>query len=53
MEELVNIQTLKVLESKFLAVYPGGFHHPELEKIGKKHKMPQMIAFAKERFGKD
>ena len=46
----MNIETLKLLEAKFLSVYPGGFHHPELQKIGKKHKMPQMIALAKERF---
>ena len=48
----MNIKILKLLESKFMSVYPGGFRHPELEKIGKKHKMPQLIAFAKERFAK-
>ncbi|MBN2527824.1 MAG: hypothetical protein JXR76_15650 [Deltaproteobacteria bacterium] len=49
----MNVQTLKVLEAKFMAVYPGGFSNPELVQIGKKHKMPQMIEFAKQRFAKE
>ncbi|MBN2714998.1 MAG: hypothetical protein JXX14_04030 [Deltaproteobacteria bacterium] len=49
----MNLNTLKLLEAKFMRFYPGGFAHPELEKIGKKHKMPQMIAFAKESFAKE
>ena len=48
----MNFKTLKLLEAKFMRVYPGGFRHPDLEKIGKKHRMPQLIAFAKERFDK-
>lgn len=46
----MNIQALKSLEARFMRVYPGGFNNPELEKMGKKHRMPQMIALAKERF---
>ena len=46
----MNLETLKLLEAKFMRVYPGGFKNPELEKTGKKHRMPQLIAFAQERF---
>lgn len=48
----MNVNTLKMLEAKFMAVYPEGFENPELVKIGKKHRMPQLIQFAKESFDK-
>lgn len=46
----MNIEKLKMAETKFLAEFPGGFEHPEMLKIGKKHKMEKMIEFVKENF---
>lgn len=39
----MNIDKLKLAEHAFLARYPGGFSHPEMAAIGKKHKMQKMI----------
>lgn len=39
----MNIEKLKAAEAQFLQLYPMGFDDPEIQKIGKKHKMPQMI----------
>ncbi len=33
----MNIDLLKSAEAQFLQRYPGGFHHPEMLAIGKKH----------------
>ena len=46
----MNIEALREAEAKFMAMYPGGFDHPEMVKIGKKHKMQQLETFAKEHF---
>lgn len=48
----MNLQKLKEAEGFFLRKYPGGFAHPDMLAIGKKHKMEQMIAFAQENFKK-
>ena len=48
----MNTQKLKEAEYRFLQSYPGGFNHPEMAAIGKKHKMPQMVEFAQEHFDK-
>jgi len=48
----VNTQALKHAEQAFLKKYPEGFKHPELAALGKKHKMDQHEAFARERFAK-
>lgn len=48
----MNIDALKAAERAFLREFPGGFRHPDLVEVGKKHKMPQHEAFAKERFAK-
>ena len=48
----MDLKALKAAEKSFLAEYPGGFTHPDLVAIGKKHKMDQHEAFAKERFAK-
>ncbi len=39
----MNFEKLKAAEAQFLQLYPLGFDDPEMQKIGKKHKMPQMI----------
>jgi len=39
----MNIEKLKQAEAQFLQLYPLGFADPEMQAIGKKHKMPQMI----------
>ncbi len=48
----MNTKALKDAEKKFLKTYPGGFTHPDMIAIGKKHKMEQLEAFAKESFAK-
>ena len=48
----MNLKKLKQAESLFFIRYPGGFLNPELQIIGKKHRMPQMTALAQESFGK-
>lgn len=46
----MNFEKLKLAEANFLSEYPGGFEHPEMLKIGKKHKMDKMIELAKGSF---
>jgi hypothetical protein len=48
----VNTKALKEAEATFLKQYPGGFRHPELVELGKKHMMEKLEAFAKEAFSK-
>ncbi len=48
----MNIKALKEAEKKFLKKYPGGFTHPEMVALGKKHKMEQLEKMAKESFAK-
>lgn len=48
----VDTKALKQAERAFLKRYPGGFEHPELAALGKKHRMDQHEAFARERFAK-
>lgn len=49
----MNREKLKQAEAAFFDTYPHGFEHPELVAIGKKHKMPQMIALSQEVFGEE
>lgn len=51
----MNVSKLKQAEAAFLARYPGGFQHPEMVAMGKKHKMDRMVeqvqqSFARTRF---
>lgn len=39
----MNLDKLKLAEAQFLQLYPLGFDDPEMQAIGKKHKMAQMI----------
>jgi len=48
----MNLERLKRAEEYFLARYPGGFSHPEMMAIGKKHKMDKMISLSQELFAK-
>jgi hypothetical protein len=49
---MLNERKLQVAASNFCAQYPGGFEHPEMLKIGKKHRMDKMIEFAQAAFSK-
>ncbi len=49
----MNIQKLHEAEKRFFEIYPGGFNHPEMKKIGLKHKPEKMTALAQESFAKD
>lgn len=49
----MNTRKLKEAERKFLKMYPGGFGHPEMQKIAKKHQPEKMAALAQESFKKD
>ncbi len=48
----MNFQKLKQAEVSFMERYPGGFSHPEMVEIGKKHKMDKLVSFAQESFAK-
>ena len=46
----MNRAKLREAEGRFLAQYPGGFSHPDMLEIVKKHKVPKMIKMAQESF---
>lgn len=46
----MNKNKLQQAEREFLDRYPGGFLHPEMAAVGKKHKMEKMIDFAQANF---
>jgi hypothetical protein len=48
----LNLNKLRQAEDTFLMHYPGGFYHPEMQAIGKKHKMDKMIGLAQAGFAK-
>ena len=48
----MDTKVLKAAEKRFLKKYPGGFAHPDLVLVGKKHKLEQHEAWAKENFAK-
>ncbi len=49
----MDINKLKQAEEAFFNRYPGGFDHPELIEIGKKHKMDKMVSFTQESFARE
>ena len=49
----MNVKRLKAAEALFLNQYPGGFQHPEMLAIGKKHKMDKLIELAGSEFSED
>jgi len=48
----MNLEKLKEAESAFLNKYPGGFDNPEMQALGKKHRMGKRITQAQDFFGK-
>ncbi len=48
----MNLDKLRLAEARFMQRYPGGFSHPDMQVIGKKHKMDRMVALAQEEFAK-
>ncbi|HWR31356.1 MAG TPA: hypothetical protein VN631_16135 [Negativicutes bacterium] len=46
----MNRAKLREAEGRFLVQYPGGFSHPDMLEIVKKHKVPKMIKMAQESF---
>lgn len=46
----MNIDKLKEAEKVFFQMFPGGFSHPDIQKITKKHKPEKMNALAQESF---
>ena len=46
----MNIERLKEAEQTFLSRYPGGFNHPDMVVISKKHKPEKMKIMAQESF---
>ena len=49
----MNLDKLKQAEANFFQTYPGGFEHPDMVAIGKKHKMAKMIEQTQETYAKD
>ncbi|NQV49169.1 MAG: hypothetical protein HQ507_01635 [Candidatus Marinimicrobia bacterium] len=49
----MNLKKLKAAESLFLKQYPGGFQHPEMLAMGKKHKMDKLIELAENDFSEE
>jgi hypothetical protein len=47
---MIDTVALKELEARFPLHYPQGFSDPEMEKIGKKHRMDKMVDLAREAF---
>ncbi len=48
----MNLKKLQRAEELFLKRYPGGFSHPEMLAIGKRHNMPRMTSLCHEAFAK-
>ncbi len=49
----MNINKLKEAEHNFLTRYPGGFNHPDMLVISKKHKPEKMKTLARESFSEE
>ena len=48
----MNVERLSVAENDFLRSYPGGFLHPEMQAVAKKHKVNKMVEFTQASFAK-
>ena len=48
----MNKKKLNLAEARFMQRYPGGFNNPEMQAIGKKHKVDKMIEMAQNEFAK-
>jgi hypothetical protein len=49
----MNLARLKQAEEDFLAQYPGGFDHPEIAALARKHKIDKMVTLAQEGFARE
>ena len=49
----MNLEKLTTAAERFLKRYPGGFQHPEMAALGKKHKMDAMTLFSQANFSKE
>lgn len=49
----MNYKRLKKAEADFLKRYPGGFEHPEMEEVTRKHKKDKMVRLAQESFARE
>ena len=47
----MNLVRLKTAQERFLLQYPGGFSHPAMLEIARKHKVEKMKQLAQEHFG--
>ena len=50
---MLNEKKLRTAAAQFLTQYPGGFEHPEMLKVARKHRMDQMVAMTQEAFSKE
>jgi len=48
----MNLKKLKQAEEEFFNRYPGGFAHPEMIAIRKKHKLEKMVELTQDGFAK-
>lgn len=48
----MHLERLKHAENEFLATFPGGFEHPDMLAIGKKHKVVKLSTFCQDAFAK-
>ena len=48
----MNLEKLKHAERTFFERFPGGFAHPEMLAIAKKHKVDKMVEFTQASFAK-
>jgi hypothetical protein len=46
----MNLRKLKQAEAEFLFRYPGGFSHPDMVAIGKKHNVSKLVEMCQEAF---
>jgi hypothetical protein len=46
----MNQKKLRTAEQHFLTQYPGGFQHPDMQVLAKKHKMSKLVEFAQTSF---
>ncbi len=52
-DPVMNVALLKSAEAQFLKRYPGGFQHPEMKAISKKHQLEKRVTQAREWFAYD
>ena len=49
---MLNSKKLALAKVEFLQRFPGGFDNPEMQAVGKKHKVDKMVALAQASFTK-